>query len=106
MQNLWIGSDNSVSVTGLTNEVTGAYINDATATFTLCDQNGTNLVEDEPMPYVAGSNGNYRGIITDTISVSCGRDELYCVKVTIDAGPSYRDYREMSCCAMVRDELT
>ena len=105
MQKIWIGSDNSVAASGVKNAVTDEYINDGLCSFTLCDANGAKLVEDEEMPYVAGSNGDYRGILTDTVTSGLMREGTYCVQVTIDGGPGYRAYYEMSCCAHVRNEL-
>lgn len=104
METIWIGSDNTVAVTSLKNAVTDAYINDATVTFTLRDRNGVAVVLNGQAPYVAGSNGNYRGILEDTNTVSLIRQGQYTLEISIVDGPGYTAYYEVDCCAMVRDE--
>jgi hypothetical protein len=57
-----INSDNLARLDGLTNASSGAYINNATVTFTMLDING-NTVTNGSMTFVAASNGRYEGTI-------------------------------------------
>lgn len=103
-EQIWIGADNSVNITGLRNASTGLYINDATCTFTLLNASNTALITNRQIPYVANSNGNYRGLIDDVISSQLGREQTFTLKVTAISGPGYKGYWEVQCCAHVRDE--
>ena len=69
-------NDNLVELDGLTNEATGAYINDATVTVTLTDTAGTQIAGETwplTMGYVSGSNGKYRATLEDTLTVTLGQ---------------------------------
>lgn len=69
-------NDNLIELDGLTNEATGAYVNDATVNCTLKDTAGVDIVgETWPllMGYVSGSNGKYRATLEDTLTVTPGQ---------------------------------
>jgi hypothetical protein len=51
----------------------GAYINDATMTFTVLDSSGGVIAENQPMTYIAASDGNYRGQLAYTAKLVAGR---------------------------------
>lgn len=55
-----------VQLLGLQDEISGAFQNAATMSATLLDQNGNEVPNciDIAMSYVAGSNGNYQGIVS------------------------------------------
>ena len=69
MINLFAGNNTiEVVIEGLKDISAGSYINDATVTVTIYAADGTTEVTGETWPvtmdYVAGSNGNYLGIIS------------------------------------------
>lgn len=68
----FVDNDNEVVIKGLREGLTGTFINNASLTFTVYD-----LCEDAvsggssiSMPYITGSNGNYRGILPGTVGLS------------------------------------
>jgi hypothetical protein len=70
-----IGTDVKVVLEGLADE-SGGYINDATLLCTLRDTKGVNVVGaiNVAFNYVATSNGNYEGILPNTLSLIEGRN--------------------------------
>ena len=67
-------NDNLLRVDGLTDIISGAYVNDATVTVTeIRDSSGT-LVTGQSFPitlaYVAASNGRYQGLLEDSLSLT------------------------------------
>jgi hypothetical protein len=64
---LYQGNTQAMSVFGLQDAISSTYLNSATLTATLVDQNGIQISEciDVPLNYVAGSNGNYEGSFGD-----------------------------------------
>lgn len=63
---IFLSNDNLIELANLQNEVTGAYINDATVNVTLVNSTGTNVVGTtwpKVMPYVAASDGLYRATL-------------------------------------------
>lgn len=81
---LYIGNSNLVEVIGLRNAITRAYINDATASFSVT-RNGNPISggSDVPMSYVNGSNGRYVGVLADTADLTRAN---HVVVITVDAG--------------------
>ncbi len=61
------GNTQAITLEGLQDVVSGAYLNAAALSATLYDPNGNAVAEctDVNMPYVPGSNGNYQGIFGD-----------------------------------------
>ena len=55
-------NDNCVTLTGLFNKITQAFVNDAVATVTIKD-GAITLVNAEVMPYVVDSDGEYRYVL-------------------------------------------
>lgn len=73
--NVYISSDNLVTVDGLTDEATGSYVNDATVTAKLTtDSAGVSTVSGSSitLSYVAASDGKYRGEMPYTVSLTEG----------------------------------
>lgn len=83
-----IGSDNLVRLDALNNASTGAYVNNATVTFTLRDSGGNVVgsLQNVPMAYVAGSNGRYEGTIPNSVSSSLTVNGQYTIEITATSG--------------------
>jgi hypothetical protein len=66
--NVYISNDNDIVVNGLSKQSDGSFINDAVLTATIYDASGNALANGSNLavPYVASSNGNYRGTIPST----------------------------------------
>src|SRR6266481_40142 len=96
-----IGSDNIVRLDALTNASSGAYINNATVTFTLKDATGAVVggLAGVSMPYVAASNGRYEGTIPNGTSLAL--NAFYTIEVTAIAG-ALQIFRKLSCIAKYR----
>lgn len=82
--NLFIGNSNRVEVQGLRNGITGEFLNDAAATFSVyrdgvAISDGSNIA----MDYVAGSNGRYVGVLPETADLTTAS---HTVIITVDAG--------------------
>jgi hypothetical protein len=63
----FVANTNVLDLTGLRNEITDAYINDATVTVTVKDSDGAEVagqVWPLTMSYVAASDGNYRAFLS------------------------------------------
>ena len=72
---LFTQNDNDVFLESLrTASNESNYINNATVTFTLYDdETGTAIASDVSLTYQSGSNGNYRGLIdADTVTLHAG----------------------------------
>ena len=89
MELLYTNNDNILTLIGLTNEVTGSYINDATVTVTVKDESDV-VVDGGSFPvtmtYVTSSNGNYQGLLGSGMDVT--KFEEYRAFVTI-SGDGY-----------------
>jgi hypothetical protein len=83
----FVANTNNLDLIGLRNASNGAYVNDATVTVVVKDSTGNN-VSGETWPlsmiYVSGSEGNYRGILSNSLSFSSGRN--YTAEISVDAG--------------------
>lgn len=88
-------SDNVVTLSGLKNEVTGAFINTAVVTVTLVDRGGAEVAGQSwpaALTYVASSDGVYRGTLSDSLDLT--KFEAYTAQITADAGPGLQQYWE------------
>lgn len=67
-------SDVYAVVSALTDNATGAFVNDATVTITLFTKRGTAIAgaTDLPATYIASSQGQYRATIPRTAAVTLG----------------------------------
>ena len=76
-----------LTVTGLQDSVTGAYLNAATITATLYDEHGIAdaILNNISLAYVSSSNGTYQGIVPLQFNATLGGG--YILKVTaVQAG--------------------
>lgn len=100
---IYLGNDNVLEVTDLTNEVTGDMISSATVTVTLTDESGVTVVGDtfpKTMEYVAGSNGVYRTTLIDTLTLA--RNARYIAKISANGGGGLMGYWEKDLICKVR----
>ena len=102
-QNWWIGSDNMLEVDGLTNNLTGAYINDATVSCQMKTDAGANEGSSFSLSYVAASNGTYRGVFTDTDAADLTDGATYYCEITI-TGDTYKLIIRVKYIARYKDE--
>jgi len=65
MANILNLNDNCITLNGLFNKISNAFVNDATVTVTIKDGD-TVLVAAQSMPYVAASDGIYQTVILST----------------------------------------
>jgi hypothetical protein len=96
---LAINSDNLVRLDGLTNASTGAYVNNATVTFSLLDAGGNILIANSSMSFVASSNGRYEGTIPYTTVLTL--NAFYMLQITAIGG-GFRVFRQIQCIAKYR----
>ena len=76
MDILYVGADNLITAT-VTNDATGAPINDATVTFTLRNLDLSMVSGGSgSMAYVAASAGIYTGVLAHTVGLIAGRNYL------------------------------
>lgn len=84
---IYLNSSNLLQLQNLTNVATGAYVNNATVSWTLSDYSG-NQLESGTLAYVSSSNGCYNGTVAGSglvvgthyqvvINVNSGQKELY-----------------------------
>jgi hypothetical protein len=83
----FVGSDQLVTIEGLRDPATNAYVNTATIEVTMTDAEGT-AVAGQTFPllldYISSSNGNYQGLLEDTRELVDG--QLYWLEITANAG--------------------
>lgn len=103
MVDVYIYNDNLIEVTGLMNEESGEYINDADVSVKIVTLVGAE-VGGETWPlvlsYVADSDGNYRATLSDSIAFT--RNSAYVAQVTADGGPGLKAYWEIQVKAVTR----
>jgi len=100
---LYFGNDMVLELAELANEVTGAYINNATVTVTLVDDAGVTVTGDsfpKAMSYVANSNGLYRTTLLDTLNVT--RNARYVAQISANGGGGLQGYWEKDLICKVR----
>jgi len=86
-QIIYDGSDTTIEVVELRNGITGEYLDSATVTVTLKDEDGVEVAGASwplTMSYVTGSDGKYRANLPDTLSLV--RRARYTAHVSADAG--------------------
>lgn len=104
IQTLYIDNDTILDLDGLKNELTGAFVNDATVTVTLTNSAGVAVggeVWPKTLAYVAGSEGSYRATLPDTLSLTNGG--RYEAAITADAGAGLRASWVIACVARTRN---
>lgn len=91
VQTLYLGNDMLLEVANLRDQATGDYLNAATVTVSLEDSEG-NAVVGESWPlalsYITASNGVYRAILRDTLTLAV--DARYVAEVIADSGEGRR----------------
>ena len=91
---------------GLKDSVSDTYINTATVAVTLVDSDDVNVVGETwplTMIYVASSNGNYRAILPDTLTLAVG--SLYAAKISATGGVDLVGYWKWPLVVESRDFL-
>ena len=90
-------SDNLLALLGAKNEATGQYLNAATVQVTVVDAStGTDIggqTWPTSLPYVAGSNGDYRATLGAALAVTEG--QRLTAKLSFDAGAGLQRYVEL-----------
>lgn len=88
---IYTANDTVVEISGLKNEVTGAFLNSAVVTATLVDAAG-NQVAGETWPktlsYVTGSDGIYRATLPYTMTLAAGG--RYEAQISVNGGSGLR----------------
>jgi hypothetical protein len=97
---VYVGNDNVITLTGLQNVNTGAYITGATVTGQLKTWAGTNVGTSITLSYVAASDGDYRGTIEEDVSITAGK--AYWLYVDVDAGSDLKAHWELPLSAVRR----
>jgi len=71
---IYVGSDNRIELTGLRDPDDDSYVNDATVTALLKDSTDTSTISGSSitLTYVTGSDGDYRGSIPSSVSLTAG----------------------------------
>ena len=105
MQTIFINSSNTVKLSSLYDLVSAGYENAATVTFTLRDQYEAVVsgAEDVSMPYVASSDGNYRGTLPSGVTADLTEGAEYYLDVAVVKG-SKRHTKRVVCVAKYDDE--
>lgn len=90
-------SDNVISVTGVRNVLADEdeYLNFASVWASIFDSTGENVdgvVWPVTLDHVEGSDGDYRGLIPDTVQLEVGN--FYRVRVSVDDGPGRKIQEE------------
>jgi hypothetical protein len=99
-----IGSDNIVRLDALTNASSGAFINNATVTYTLKDSTGNAVLSNQTMSYLAASNGRYEGTLPQSTTTTMAVNAQYSIEITAIQG-GLTLFRKLSCIAKYRGAL-
>lgn len=89
----WQHNDNLITLEGLKNQATGAYINNATVTCRFMSPMMEDLSGMLTMTYVDASNGDYRATLPYDLSCTCQR--THTAMVVADAGAGLRGQWEV-----------
>ena len=83
---LYVDNSNTLELTGLRNDVTGAIVNDATVTMTLLDA-AEQVVTGETFPatmaYVTDSDGVYRAVLSSALNITPNARYIAVVTATV-----------------------
>ncbi len=87
LDGLYIGDANDITLTGLKNDASGSYVNNATVTAEVrtsgaSPSSGSKIGSTVTLSYVGSSNGNYRGTFPSTDSDDLTEDTTYWVWIT------------------------
>lgn len=89
---LYNGNDSILTLDGLQNGLSSAYINDATVSVTIVDVEGTTVAGPLTLDYVSSSDGDYR--VTVPYDASFSSDMRYTAQVTANGGTGLVGYWE------------
>lgn len=104
---LYVAEDNAITLTGLTNRNTAAYVNDATVTYSLrtaastSPGTGTELASGT-LAYVAASSGNYRAVL-ESSAATLAPGTAYYLWVAVSSS-TLNGTRRLRCVAQYRTE--
>ena len=87
MTTAFVANTNVLELQGLHSEIEGAYVNDATVTVTVKDEDGVAVTGQTwplTMQYVATSQGDYRAILKDTLALVAKQN--YFAFIDVNAG--------------------
>jgi hypothetical protein len=101
---IYVGNDSVLEVVGLTNDQTGAEINNADVSVYLRTASGASVDGEtwpKAMEYVDGSNGLYRVTLPYTLELAAGG--RYVATVVADAGPGLHAEWEVEVVARIRN---
>ena len=90
---LAINADNYLRYYGAQDSETGDYLNSGTCTYSLREEDGTELATGT-LSYVSGSNGNYRGILDSADTAGLTDGERYVIVIIFDQD-NYEDERRL-----------
>lgn len=85
----YVGNTNVVRLSGLKRADAGPYINDASVEVTVKDMAGnpvTGQTWPAGMPYVAGTDGNYEGVLSASLAIVAGRTYTAFVNANVPPG--------------------
>ena len=95
-----IEKDVLIELVGLKDEAAGTFINDATVEVTLLDKETGAEIDGQTWPhalaYVAGSAGNYRGILTDALQLTPEQRLVAVVDAVKDANTGHWEIPEVA----------
>lgn len=99
----FVANTNVLDLTGLKEEITQAFINNATVTVTIKDIDGTNVTGETwpfPMDYVAASDGDYRAFVSENIDLVA--NTKYIAYIDADGGANRFGHFEFHFKALAR----
>ena len=83
--NLYFESDNYITLTGVYDQISAAYVNNATVTLkifsALAQEVADQIGSDITLAYVSASNGNYAATIPYTVIADAGFPLIFKIKV-------------------------
>ena len=94
-------NDNLIRWDGMTRASDGAYVNDATVTWSLKDSDEVELASGT-LTYVTGSNGRYQGVLQSTVDIGAKDDNIW-LEVTATSG-TLNGFRRIQGMLMYRKE--
>jgi hypothetical protein len=83
---IYIGSDHDVELLGVKSRAGGGFINSATAVWVLSDGEDGSTISTGTIPYVASSDGDYRGVIDRSVTLGLVEGEIYYVTAVLSGG--------------------
>jgi hypothetical protein len=95
MNELRLNEDNDIVLQGLKESYSGDWVNDATVTAVVKSVLGATVIGTMTMPYQAGTDGDYVGVIDKTNAATLAENTVYYVEVTIRSAPAdgFRRFR-------------